>query len=134
MYKTVRSSRFYVQIVEQNKGTSPHGNFEAADGLPRRFPAQRFGINWPALRETARERRAMRRAETFAVRGPLRFGGARERRLFLFMEVSSEGVIIPRGLSRRWDAAQAWRTKQTHHELIRANSQVIGNPSSGKVV
>jgi len=132
MYKTVRSSGFHV--VKQNNGTSPHGTLEAADGLPRRFPAQRFGISWPALRETAKEPRAMPRAETFAARGPLRSGGASERRLFLFMEVSSEGVIIPRGLSRRWDAAQAWRTKRTDQELIRANSQVIGNPSSGKVV
>ena len=137
MHKTVRSSRFRRQIVRQNERTSPRGTPKPADRLHGRFPAQQSETGRLALREAAKEPRAKRRAEAFASceNGALR-RTERTKIIFVYGSFERRRYYPARVIAtvRRRDAAQARRTKRTHLELIRANSQVIGNPPSGKVV
>ena len=70
MYKLVRSSRLYEQIVEQIEESIVKGSLKPGDQLPpERELAQRFGVSRTAVREAVKALREKGLVEAFSGRG-----------------------------------------------------------------
>jgi GntR family transcriptional regulator, transcriptional repressor for pyruvate dehydrogenase complex len=70
MYKIVRSSRLYEQIVQQVEDSIQKGTFKAGDKLPpERDLAQQFGVSRTAVREAVKALREKGLAEAYPGRG-----------------------------------------------------------------
>ena len=70
MYKLVRTSRLYEQIVEQIEGSIVKGDLKAGDQLPaERDLAQRFGVSRTAVREAVKALREKGLVEAYSGRG-----------------------------------------------------------------
>ena len=70
MYKTVRTSRLYEQIVQQIEESVLKGELKAGDQLPaERDLAQRFGVSRTAVREAVKALREKGLVEAYSGRG-----------------------------------------------------------------
>jgi GntR family transcriptional repressor for pyruvate dehydrogenase complex len=70
MYKIVRTSRLYEQIIEQIEGSILAGELKAGDQLPaERELAQRFGVSRTAVREAVKALREKGLVEAYSGRG-----------------------------------------------------------------
>ena len=70
VYKLVRTSRLYEQIVEQIEGSIVKGDLKAGDQLPaERDLAQRFGVSRTAVREAVKALREKGLVEAYSGRG-----------------------------------------------------------------
>jgi len=70
MYKTVRTSRLYEQIVQQIEESILKGALKAGDQLPaERELAQRFGVSRTAVREAVKALREKGLVEAYSGRG-----------------------------------------------------------------
>ena len=70
MYKTVRTSRLYEQIVQQIEESVLKGALKAGDQLPaERDLAQRFGVSRTAVREAVKALREKGLVEAYSGRG-----------------------------------------------------------------
>ena len=70
VYKLVRTSRLYEQIVQQIEGSIVKGDLKAGDQLPaERELAQRFGVSRTAVREAVKALREKGLVEAYSGRG-----------------------------------------------------------------
>jgi GntR family transcriptional regulator, transcriptional repressor for pyruvate dehydrogenase complex len=70
MYKIVRTSRLYEQIIDQIEGSILAGELKAGDQLPaERELAQRFGVSRTAVREAVKALREKGLVEAYSGRG-----------------------------------------------------------------
>jgi GntR family transcriptional repressor for pyruvate dehydrogenase complex len=70
MYKIVRTSRLYEQIIEQIEGSILAGELKAGDQLPaERELAQKFGVSRTAVREAVKALREKGLVEAYSGRG-----------------------------------------------------------------
>ena len=70
MYKTIRTSRLYEQIVQQIEESILHGDLKTGDQLPaERELAQRFGVSRTAVREAVKALREKGLVEAYSGRG-----------------------------------------------------------------
>src|SRR5437016_10687539 len=70
LYKTIRASRLYEQIVQQIEESIRKGAFKAGDQLPaERELAQRFGVSRTAVREAVKALAEKGLVESFSGRG-----------------------------------------------------------------
>ena len=70
VYKLVRTSRLYEQIVQQIEGSILKGDLKAGDQLPaERELAQRFGVSRTAVREAVKALREKGLVEAYSGRG-----------------------------------------------------------------
>src|SRR6202043_3440557 len=70
VYKLVRTSRLYEQIVQQIEESIVKGDLKAGDQLPaERELAQRFGVSRTAVREAVKTLREKGLAEAYSGRG-----------------------------------------------------------------
>jgi len=70
VYKTIRSSRLYEQIVEQIEGAIMKGKLKPGDQLPaERELAEQFGVSRTAVREAIKALREKGLVEAFSGRG-----------------------------------------------------------------
>ena len=70
MYKLVRTSRLYEQIVQQIEASIVKGDLKAGDQLPaERELAQRFGVSRTAVREAVKALREKGLVEAYSGRG-----------------------------------------------------------------
>src|SRR6201993_3774606 len=71
VYKLVRTSRLYEQIVQQIEESIVKGSLKPGDQLPaERELAQRFGVSRTAVREAVKALREKGLVEAFSGRGP----------------------------------------------------------------
>src|SRR5713101_7154824 len=70
MYKILRTSRLYEQIIEQIEGSILSGELKAGDQLPaERELAQKFGVSRTAVREAVKALREKGLVEAYSGRG-----------------------------------------------------------------
>ena len=70
IYKTVKTSRLYEQIVQQVEGSILKGQLKPGDQLPaERDLAQRFGVSRTAVREAVKTLREKGLVEAYSGRG-----------------------------------------------------------------
>jgi GntR family transcriptional regulator, transcriptional repressor for pyruvate dehydrogenase complex len=70
MYKILRSSRLYEQIIDQIEGSILSGELKAGDQLPaERELAQKFGVSRTAVREAVKALREKGLVEAYSGRG-----------------------------------------------------------------
>jgi GntR family transcriptional regulator, transcriptional repressor for pyruvate dehydrogenase complex len=92
MYKILRTSRLYEQIIEQIEGFILAGELKPGDQLPaERELAQRFGVSRTAVREAVKALREKGLVEAFSGRGTFITDGtsqAMRQSLDLMMKIS----------------------------------------------
>src|SRR4029077_1418471 len=67
MYKILRTSRLYEQIIEQIEGTILSGELKPGDQLPTKSePAQNFGVSRAAVREAVKALREKGLVEAYS--------------------------------------------------------------------
>ena len=75
VYKLVRTSRLYEQIVQQIEESIVKGALKAGDQLPaERDLAQRFGVSRTAVREAVKALREKGLVEAYSGRGHFHYG------------------------------------------------------------
>jgi GntR family transcriptional repressor for pyruvate dehydrogenase complex len=92
MYKILRTSRLYEQIIEQIEGSILAGELKPGDQLPaERELAQRFGVSRTAVREAVKALREKGLVEAFSGRGTFITNGTSQairQSLDLMMKIS----------------------------------------------
>lgn len=97
MYKTVRTSRLYEQIVQQIEESILAGTLKAGDQLPsERELAQKFGVSRTAVREAVKALREKGLVEAYSGRGTFITNGTSQairQSLDWMMKVGQDGSL-----------------------------------------
>jgi len=97
MYKTVRTSRLYEQIVQQIEESILSGTLKSGDQLPaERELAQRFGVSRTAVREAVKALREKGLVEAYSGRGTFITNGPSQgmrHSLDWMMKVGQDGSL-----------------------------------------
>ena len=97
MYKTVRTSRLYEQIVQQIEDSILAGTLKAGDQLPsERDLAQKFGVSRTAVREAVKALREKGLVEAYSGRGTFITNGTSQairQSLDWMMKVGQDGSL-----------------------------------------
>jgi len=94
VYKLVRTSRLYEQIVQQIEESILKGDLKPGDQLPaERDLAQRFGVSRTAVREAVKALREKGLVEAYSGRGTFITDGTSEVRAILEPEIAALAAI-----------------------------------------